>query len=86
LFLLPAPAAVVVQDLNAQPLLLEQVDASYDAVLCVNGLQYLTQPELVLTEVRCQQQQRQQQQQAGGLLCTRTAACAASALPFSVAC
>uniref|UniRef100_A0A383VHU0 Methyltransferase type 11 domain-containing protein n=1 Tax=Tetradesmus obliquus TaxID=3088 RepID=A0A383VHU0_TETOB len=39
-----------VQDLNAQPLLLEQLDASYDAVLCVNGLQYLTQPELVLTE------------------------------------
>lgn len=38
------------QDLNAQPLLLEQVDASYDAVLFVNGLQYLTQPELVLTE------------------------------------
>ena len=40
-----------VQDLNAQPLLLEQLDASYDAVLCVNGLQYLSQPELVLTEV-----------------------------------
>ncbi|KAF6255779.1 hypothetical protein COO60DRAFT_1462029 [Scenedesmus sp. NREL 46B-D3] len=39
-----------VQDLNAQPLLLEQVDGSYDAVLCVNGLQYLTQLELVLTE------------------------------------
>ncbi|WIA34988.1 hypothetical protein OEZ86_013268 [Tetradesmus obliquus] len=39
-----------VQDLNAQPLLLEQLDASFDAVLCVNGLQYLTQPELVLTE------------------------------------
>jgi hypothetical protein len=43
------------QDLNAQPLLLEQVDASYNAVLCVNGLQYLTQPEAVLTEVRTQQ-------------------------------
>lgn len=42
---------VRVQDLNAQPLLLEQLDASFDAVLCVNGLQYLTQPELVLTEV-----------------------------------
>jgi hypothetical protein len=41
-----------VQDLNAQPLLLEQVDAAYDAVLCINGLQYLTQPEAVLTEVR----------------------------------
>jgi hypothetical protein len=40
-----------VQDLNGQPLLLEQLDASYDAVLCVNGLQYLTQPEAVLTEV-----------------------------------
>jgi hypothetical protein len=51
-----------VQDLNAQPLLLEQVDAAYDAVLCVNGLQYLTQPEAVLTEVRGQQLSQHSQQ------------------------
>lgn len=40
------------QDLNQQPLLMEQLDSSYDAVLCVNGIQYLTQPEMVLTEAR----------------------------------
>lgn len=40
------------QDLNLQPLLLEQLDSSYDVVLCVNGIQYLTQPETVIAEVR----------------------------------
>lgn len=40
-----------VQDLNLQPQLLEQLDSSYHAVLCVNGIQYLTQPETVLAEV-----------------------------------
>lgn len=40
------------QDLNLQPLLLKELDASYDVVLCVNGIQYLTQPETVLCEVR----------------------------------
>jgi hypothetical protein len=39
------------QDLNEQPLLSELLDNSYDAVLCVNGVQYLTQPETVLAEV-----------------------------------
>jgi hypothetical protein len=38
------------QDLNAQPLLLEERDGSYDAVLCVSGICYLTQPETVITE------------------------------------
>lgn len=53
-WLLPCVVCVyicVVQDLNLQPLLLEQLDASYDVVLCVNGIQYLTQPETVVTEV-----------------------------------
>jgi 2-polyprenyl-3-methyl-5-hydroxy-6-metoxy-1,4-benzoquinol methylase len=40
------------QDMNLQPLLMEELDASYDVVLCVNGIQYLTQPEAVLNEVR----------------------------------
>jgi hypothetical protein len=40
------------QDLNLQPLLLEQLDAGYDVVLCVNGIQYLTQVETVIAEVR----------------------------------
>lgn len=39
------------QDLNLQPQLHEELDASYDVVLCVNGIQYLTQPETVLCEV-----------------------------------
>lgn len=39
-----------VQDLNLQPQLLEQLDSSYHAVLCVNGIQYLTQPETVFAE------------------------------------
>lgn len=39
------------QDLNLQPQLLEQLDSSYHAVLCVNGIQYLTQPETVFAEV-----------------------------------
>jgi hypothetical protein len=43
--------AAALQDLNAQPLLREQLDASYDAVLCVNGAQYLTQLETVMAEV-----------------------------------
>jgi hypothetical protein len=47
-FCLPLP----LQDLNLLPELDEQLDASFDAVLCVNGLQYLTQPETVLAEVR----------------------------------
>lgn len=34
-----------------QSLLLEQSDSSYDGVLCVNGIQYLTQPEVVVAEV-----------------------------------
>jgi hypothetical protein len=38
--------------LNLQPLLLEQLDESYDVVLCVNGIQYLTQVETVVAEVR----------------------------------
>lgn len=41
-----------VQDLNEQWKLEGQDDGAYDAVLCVNGLQYLTQPEAVLSEVR----------------------------------
>lgn len=43
---------MLLQDLNLQPLLHEQLDSSYDVVLCVNGIQYLTQPETVLAEVR----------------------------------
>eukprot|EP00775_Hariotina_reticulata_P008339 gene8339-8524_t len=51
-----------VQDLNQQPLLSEQLDNSYDAVLCVNGIQYLTQPETVLAEAH-------RLLRPGGLLC-----------------
>ncbi|PRW59968.1 S-adenosyl-L-methionine-dependent [Chlorella sorokiniana] len=41
-----------VRDLNKEPSGWAAADGSFDAVLCVAGLQYLQQPEAVLAEVR----------------------------------
>ena len=41
-----------VRDLNKDPSGWAAADGSFDAVLCTAGLQYLQQPEAVLSEVR----------------------------------
>ena len=48
----PQLHAWFVHDLNREPQLRGLGDASMDVVLCCCGLQYLTQPEAVLAEVR----------------------------------
>jgi hypothetical protein len=47
----PAFSSYFVQDLNADGRLARLADASFDAVLCCAGLQYLRRPEHVLAEV-----------------------------------
>lgn len=42
--------SVCMQDLNREPGLTDIPTSSVDAVVCSNGLQYLTRPETVLRE------------------------------------
>lgn len=67
-----------VQDLNEQPhsKLKGQVDGVYDAVLCINGVQYLTQPEAVLSEVRGSGRR-------AGLMCACVRACCQSCIQWA---